>query len=351
MKNWSRGLAAALIMLLLAASCATTPGLKEASGQEVRTDAFEQDRKAILAMAGKFKVTFDFRETLTLDPSTTPSKHDETEGMELVLVLEDRGGFISLQHLLVVDDDKPVVIKHWRQDWQYQDQVLHEFAGHLTWKPRHVTPEEVRGTWSQTVFQVDDSPRYEGFGAWRHVGGYSYWESNETWRPLPRREHTVRKDYDVLVGRNRHAITPTGWTHEQDNSKMVLRDGERRIIARESGLNTYVRDDAYDFSAAQAYWDKTSPFWKQVREVWAGLYAKGVPLHIEGNSADGALWRDVVRMAGQYADAKPVSHEEIEKTITEALVVAGGNEPAKDKAQAKRADKSDGRDAAGSPAS
>ncbi|MFA6239541.1 MAG: DUF6607 family protein [Candidatus Hydrogenedentales bacterium] len=341
MPSCLHGTIAALCVSLLAASCASTPHTDPGKSSQVKDAAFEQDRKAILAMAGKYKVTFDFRETVTLDPSATPSKPTETEGMELVLLLEDRGDFISLQHLLLVGDDKPVIVKHWRQDWQYEDAVMHEFAGRLTWEPRHLTPEDIRGTWSQSVFQVDDSPRYAGYGTWNHIAGYSYWESNETWRPLPRREHTVRKDYDVLVGKNRQAITPTGWTHEQDNYKLVLRDGERRIIARETGLNTYERDDTFDFSAAQAYWDKTSRFWKEVRDVWAGLYAKETPLHIENKSEDGPLWRNVVRMAGQCAEAKPVSPEEIEQTITEALVVAGDEAAAthgEDNAQAKRND-------------
>lgn len=339
MTRRNTGIAAALCLALAMAGCATVKAAKEKPGEGPRDAAFDLDRKAILAMAGKYRVTFDFRETVTLDPNAAPSKPDQTEGHELVLVLEDRGGFISLQHLLVVGGEKPVVVKHWRQDWQYEDAVVYEFAGRMTWEPRRLDPEAVRGTWSQSVYQVDDSPRYEGYGTWRHVGGYSYWESNETWRPLPRREHTVRKDYDVLVGRNRHAITPAGWTHEQDNYKLVLRDGERRIIAREQGLNTYARDGSFDFAAAQAYWDKTAPFWKDVRAVWAGIYAKDVPLRIGGKASDGPLWRTVTRMAERYAKPEPVTREEIEKTITEALTSVAAREGTaseRERTQAKR---------------
>src|SRR3546814_951309 len=51
------------------------------------------------------------------------------------------------------------------------------------------------------------------------------WTSDLTARPLPRREYTKRDDYNVLIGINRHTITPNGWTHEQFNTK-VLRSEE-----------------------------------------------------------------------------------------------------------------------------
>ena len=34
---------------------------------------------------------------------------------------------------------------------------------------------------------------------------------------------------------NRHTVTAWGWTHEQDNSKVVLRDGTPRELVREHG--------------------------------------------------------------------------------------------------------------------
>src|SRR5690606_34630304 len=120
---------------------------------------------------------------------------------------------------------------------------------------------EARGKWSQAVFQVDDSPRYEAIGAWRHEGGVSSWLSDETWRPLPRREFSVRDDYQVLVGSNRHTITPDGWVHEEDNLKVALDDngdyaGEQAVLAREAGLNRYQLIDDHDWSAGDAYWER-----------------------------------------------------------------------------------------------
>src|SRR5687767_3778000 len=80
----------------------------------------EKDRASILAMAGDYRVRFDMRETVPFVPGYEPLDEKVSGGYEAVRVVEDRGDFISLQHILVVEDDgKPVVVKHWRQDWTY----------------------------------------------------------------------------------------------------------------------------------------------------------------------------------------------------------------------------------------
>ena len=79
---------------------------------------------------------------------------------------------------------------------------------------------DVKGQWSQKVYQVDDSPRYEGTGTWVHVDGKSYWE-NVSNAPLPRRERTKRKDYNLMIRNNRHQITDQGWIQIQDNKKIL----------------------------------------------------------------------------------------------------------------------------------
>jgi hypothetical protein len=81
---------------------------------------------------------------------------------------------------------------------------------------------DVRGAWTQAVSQVDDSPRYEASGRWEHFANVSTWQSAPTWRPLPRREFSVRKDYEVLIGTNSPHDHPTGWVQEEENLKVVL---------------------------------------------------------------------------------------------------------------------------------
>lgn len=224
---------------------------------------FEQDRAAILAMAGAYKVDFKFDETVTL--AGEASKPYRSEALELVEVVEDSGRVIRLQHVLLAGGH---VVKHWRQDWVYEDRLMYVYRGHQAWEPVQLSRREREGAWTQAVFNVDDSPRYEGVGRWVHADGHSMWESGPTWRPLPRREYTKRDDYDVIGGRNRHSITKDGWLHLQDNYKLALRDGKETVLAYETGVNTYTKTDAGALAAAAAEWKKSEAFWRVVRAYW-----------------------------------------------------------------------------------
>lgn len=252
--------------------------------QEPGLADFERDRRAILAMAGPYRASFDFLETVGFVPGYTPQRPYQSWGTEYVYVVEDRGDFISLQHIIVMfftDEEGqvsgPAVMKHWRQDWQYEDQDLHVYVGLNTWEHQSLSRKAAKGAWSQAVFQVDDSPRYESIGRWEHHNGHSSWESADTWRPLPRREFSARDDYHVLSGINRHTITPTGWVHEQDNLKLVLDEKGRPAektpyLAREIGFNRYERITGHDFAAGDEYWHKTGPFWAEVRDAWRDYF-------------------------------------------------------------------------------
>ena len=190
---------------------------------------YERDRRAILAMAGDYRVTFDFLEVDTFPPQTPRDKPYQSWGTERVYVDADSGKSISLVHILnmrIVQEDgsisEPMITKHWRQTWQYQPTGIVEYKGRDRWERRKLAPAENSGRWSQTVYQVDESPRYAGVGRWSHSSSFSTWISGDTWRPLPRREWSVRKDYQVLLGTNRHTITATGWVQEENNLKTVL---------------------------------------------------------------------------------------------------------------------------------
>jgi uncharacterized protein DUF6607 len=245
---------------------------------------FEKDRQAILAMAGTYTVEFNFVETVALAKGYAAKPPKRSGATELVLVIEDSPRRIELQHILVLGDP-PTVVKHWRQRWDYEDADLLEFQGHASWAHRRLAASQVKGAWTQSVFEVDDAPRYEGVGRWVHAGDSSSWESNETWRPLPRREYTTRDDYQVLLGRNRHTVTPAGWVHEQDNVKLRL-DPSRALLVREAGLNRYTRVEK-DLSAGRAYWRETEAYWREVRAAWdRRLAAPAVEI---ASSRDGTL--------------------------------------------------------------
>lgn len=167
--------------------------------------AQERDRRAILAMAGPYRVSFDFLEVVRYEPSLKQDAPYQSWGTEYVFVTEDRSEFIALQHILVMrvqlDGGKvsePMVVRHWRQEWRFEPQTLLIYLGANTWLRRAVAAEERRGAWSQSVLQVDDSPRYAASGRWEHSDSNSTWISGETWRPLPRREFSVRDRKSVV---------------------------------------------------------------------------------------------------------------------------------------------------------
>jgi hypothetical protein len=269
-----------------ALTLATEPSSAWRAVQEPGLTKFERDRRAILAMAGGYRTSFDFLETVGFTAGFTPSRPYQSWGTEYIYVVEDSGTFIRLQHLMVmfVADragkvQGPFVQKHWRQDWRYEDTDFHVFIGRNRWVRQERTADEARGHWSQAVFQVDDSPRYEALGEWEHYGNYSAWTSGRTARPLPRRETTVRDDYQILEGINRHTLTPTGWVQEEENLKLVL-DAQGQpatdapYLARELGVARYEHIVDFDFSAGDRYWQRSGEFWRDVRAAWGEVYAE-----------------------------------------------------------------------------
>lgn len=261
---------------------ATEPSAQWKALQDKSATSLEKDRRAILAMAGSYRVSFDFIETMGFAEGYQPPKPYFSWGTEHVQVLKAEEKSISLQHTLVMyfkgDDGKemgPMVMKHWRQDWNYEDTNLHVYKGKSTWAQETKPAEATRGQWTQAVFQVDDSPRYEVVGKWSHQGGMSTWQSDSCWRPLPRREFSVRDDYDVLQGTHEITITPTGWVHLQHNQKVSL-EGEKQpsIIAQELGVNRYERIKSPSLEQAEITWSKTGKYWEEVRKAWEAVYAE-----------------------------------------------------------------------------
>ncbi len=256
-----------------------------------------RDRAAILALAGDYRVSFDFLETALFEPPYTPARPYRSWATERVFVLESRPDFISLQHILtmfVAQPDGtvagPFVQKHWRQDWQFEPADLLTFRPPRQWRRMPLAPADARGRWSQSVYQVDDSPRYAAIGRWQHNRSFSQWHSEPGWRPLPRRERTGAADYSLLVSRHRLTVQPLGWLHEQDNLKRLdvpqaaeqpaSMAGTGRYHARELGLNRYRRIVDFDFGAAEAYWARSGPFWAAVRAGWADRLAAGEAVSI-----------------------------------------------------------------------
>lgn len=286
-----------------ATSCSTTACATTACAKA----KFEQDRRAILGMVGEFDVAFDFEETMAVREGYELKKPYTSKASEMVVVVEDTGDTISLQHLLVVTHgDKTHVVKHWRQDWQYEGTEGYDFEGKNVWEPMTFDASASKGAWVQSVYQVDDSPRYWGVGKWEHRDGVSTW-SAPTNRPLPRREFSKRSDYQVLGAVNTHVVTSTGWMHYQSNYKLDKENKDEPVIALESGVNTYAKTTETDFSAAKEYWQNTSKYWVEVRAAWADVYGKNETLSLKSKWKGDRMYSHIFDLADDYWGEDDVS--------------------------------------------
>ncbi len=263
-----------------AVNIVNVPSVEWVNLNEKGLSKYERDRRAILAMAGDYRASFEFIETVPFLNNYKLDVPYQSWATERIYVLEKSENFISLQHILVmffVEGDEvvgPAVVKHWRQDWTYEPESYHEYKGNNKWEVTEVSKQESRGKWLQEVFHVDDSPRYASTGEWVHNENFSKWEGSRTYRPLPRREFSVRSDYNVLDAVNRHIILPTGWVHEQENLKLNLdKESGKEYLAKEIGINRYDRIKEFDFTSGDEYWEKTEDYWRAVRTIWAGIYA------------------------------------------------------------------------------
>lgn len=301
--------------------------------QEPGLTALERDRRAILAMQGAYRTSFQFIETAGFTEHYYPARPYFSWGTEYIHVLEDSGDFISLQHTMVMyfqnadgSVSEPAVMKHWRQDWQFEDASHHRYTGSNTWERQKVNADDRAGSWSQWVYQVDDSPRYQATGRWQHGLQYSSWQSDAAPRPLPRRESSARKDYNLLQSRHALTITPSGWLHEQSNQKVDRQQGVDRYLAKEIGINRYELLAQPELQApAMAYWEATGDYWQAVRDEWRRLFAENAILGVKDSYGDKPLFSYHFEYAakleqGLEADAD-VQGAQARKTIANFLRV------------------------------
>lgn len=275
---------------LLAGAPATVAVAQVAAPALAPANSFERDRQAILAQTGQYRVRFDMRENVSFQTGYEPLEEKLSGGTEIVRVVYDQGDKISLQHILVMTHGgQTMVIKHWRQDWVYQPQSVLTYAGPNEWTLSPVSAEDRAGAWSQTVWQTDDSPRYGGVGRWTYDNNLTAWTSNDTWRPLARRDAVRNPVYDRYLGTNRHVLKPEGWVHLQDNVKMSGRNGAPVAIVQEDVVNTYNLSDAYNPAPGDEYWAATKTYWAAVRAKWDEVIARDGGIHVQEVAETGTV--------------------------------------------------------------
>tara|TARA_B100000780_G_scaffold61916_1_gene40069 strand:+ start:2188 stop:3132 length:945 start_codon:yes stop_codon:yes gene_type:complete len=272
-----------------------------------QTSKKQKDQEAIKKMCGCYEVTFNFAETFNYsnDSLYKPSKTKVDKGLEWAQLVTDESDKIQIQHLLQVGNPaEPVIVKHWRQDWLFENTDLYTYNADNEWTFEELPASEVKGQWTQKVHQVDDSPRYEGSASWVHVDGKSYWE-NTTPAPLARREYTTRSDYNLLMRGNRQEITDYGWLHDQDNSKIIREsDKEDVLLAKEKGYNTYKKVDDSKCSVAAQWWKDNNQKWALVRTKWDEVYGRNKDLVLEEKVDNKPLYKFLFEEEGYNAEAE-----------------------------------------------
>ncbi|MCH2235580.1 MAG: hypothetical protein MK078_15115 [Crocinitomicaceae bacterium] len=273
----------------------------------------ELDKESIKSMCGCFEIDFDYTETFS--PDTNYQFHKDYHAhadAEYAFVVEEDENHIVIQHLLIIGDE--MIIKHWRQDWIYENTEFWEYDNDFAWKYVKKSEEEVTGQWTQKVYQVDDSPRYQGSGTWVHVDGKHYWEST-SYSPLPRREYSKRSDYNILVRGNRHEVTDYGWLHEQDNSKLLRNENGDKILAQEKGYNKYYSQPVSKCQAAIEWWEKNEEFWAMVRGQWDVIFSDKKDLTMKKFVEEKMMWEEVFGLGSQFSEG------EIKKKAAKAGVI------------------------------
>jgi hypothetical protein len=276
-------------------------------------DPVAAQQSSIRSFSGCYDVSYDFKETEALQPGYQLKKPYHTSGVETVIVDEDRPGHIALQHILTVED---MVIKHWRQEWTYEQQTVFDYKNGGIWEKRALTPAEATGRWVQRVLQVDDSPRYECAAPWTMTEASPYWRC-EAWSPLPRRE-SGRSDYNVLSRVNRQILTADGWNHEEHNTKiMVDEKGTVQPLVKEEGLNSYKRTDSSRCDKAVQFWKENSTVWHAINAAWEKVYASETHLEFKEKGRV-----PLMRMLGLSADdslKNKTTSEEIERKAEDLI--------------------------------
>jgi hypothetical protein len=281
------------ILILSFLYCLTSVGQKK------------KDVQAIKSMCGCFEIEFNFSETFSYTNSKKSDNY-KSKALEWAQLVSEDNNKLSIQHLLIVGSKRfPTVIKHWRQDWIYQNTDLYLYDVNNSWIYKEMNKNDVRKQWTQKVFQVDDSPRYEGSASWVHVDGKSFWE-NSTTAPLPRREYTKRDDYNMTKRGNRHEITSYGWLHDQDNEKINIdNDRIQNLVALEKGINKYKKVDDKECLAAQKWWVDNKEKWLLVRKKWNLIYSKNQNLSLKSNVEGKKLYEYLFNK--KYSDNKSIS--------------------------------------------
>jgi hypothetical protein len=270
-----------------------------------------EERKAILSMAGTYDVSFEFLETFAPDSNYKFYPRYHAKAKEMVIVTVNSEDRISLNHFLLVEDS--MVVKPWRQDWIYENTSFLEYKGHNVWVKNTVPKKEVKGTWTQKVFQIDESPRYEAYGRFVKENNEMVWTAITCSSPLPRRELLKRSDYSIIKRRSRIVIGHDYWYLEQDNQKM----DSGTLLCNEKGME-YFKRSSFDSTHIVKWWNKNEKVWRYIAEEWNSLIKENNNFRLSGTLIATDYQQEVFGFIRKI-NTSGKSEEEIKKEIREFI--------------------------------
>jgi hypothetical protein len=285
-------------------------------GGYAQPNEVQKDKGHIKKMCGCYQVDFEYAETFSAAKDYEYRDRYTAHGLEWIFVDEEDAEKLVIQHLLVINDS--MIIKHWRQDWLYQNREVLEYKRNLEWDKKTITESEANGTWTQKVYQVDDSPRYQGYATWIDVDGKTYWESQVS-APLPRREYTTRSDYNVMLRNNKHKITDYGHVHELDNGKVIRTEEKDSILVWEKGMNTYTKVDDSKCQPARDWWKNNREYWVDVRQVWDEVLASNNYINLQLKVENQSLWQRIFALGDEYMGKKKYNSTKAKARIRETI--------------------------------
>ncbi len=275
----------------------------------------KEGKDNIMKLCGCYDVTFEYKETFRTDSNYQFHKDKVANALELIMPIEESDNKVVLQHMLIVNEN--YIIKHWREDWSYEKSDLLSYQGDNVWTKVDNNQSDAKSKWTQTVWQVDDMPRYQGYSSWITNNGKTYWE-NTADAPLPRREYTTRSDYNVMRRNNRIIIQENGWLHEQDNEKILRKNGKDSLLVREKGYNTYVKVDASKCAKAKKSWEENQEFWSVVKTQWNKYINEKEVLKVKEKVDDEPLFKHFYVLESEWKDNK-WNKKQLAKKVTEVM--------------------------------
>ena len=319
-----RILAAMTLFLIVAASPACTPPVASVSAPPsiVQPDP-DADRAAILAMAGRYRVTTE----ATL-PDAAPGDPARTStAVERILVVEDAPTRIDLQHLIVLED-QGIALKFWRQRWEYRAEASLSYEGGRTWGFDRTGTSGGGGggetgggeggigggggRWMRTVFDADDRPLYAATGVFSPVastpnasalaepasaGGLS-WQGGLTLTPAAGGAGTARPDAGVWALRDRVTVRRGGaWERHLTGTGGTDLGGPSGHASTSITVRYDPLPDPTNPDAAEAYWQQTATFWAAVRAAWDDVLAKRAAFTVREEVDGQPLWKRVFALA------------------------------------------------------